>query len=208
MPYGTGSVSMYLQRIGRGLRTYKDKTHCDVYIGSVDPKVEQGQWEAVQKAALKAGGKEEVEIPYTAEQVAAKVLTLEVMKMTRALREKKMDELAGMLENRRFPSDLLGHLASVPPVTQFNPRAKASKKQKELIGSKNIRAENLSMNEAATIIDGMATTKNWKKAEKIVPSGKFEGQPLSRVPFVYRTMVKNAKGKYYNQELSKLFGGK
>ena len=48
MPYKVGSVTTYLQRVGRGLRPDKGKTHCDIYAGSNSPGIEPGFWEKIQ----------------------------------------------------------------------------------------------------------------------------------------------------------------
>ena len=43
MPYKVGSVTTYLQRVGRGLRPYTDKTHCDIYVGNKAPNIKIGR---------------------------------------------------------------------------------------------------------------------------------------------------------------------
>ena len=210
MPYGTGSVSTYLQRIGRGLRTWDEggKEHCDIYIGGIDPQVEKGKWEKIQKKALTAGGSDgEAEIPDEVGDDSTTTLTLETVTMARALRKKNMTELASMIENREFPNDLLGHLVAAPTVANFNPKTPATRGQLDYLTKKNIdTSKSMTKNEAATIITGIAKSEGWHKPRAAVPTGKYKGYQVDQVPFSYINLVTKRNGKYYNSELARAFG--
>jgi superfamily II DNA or RNA helicase len=203
MPYGTGSVATYLQRIGRGLRTHQNKRHCDVYIGGADPKVEQGEWEKVNKKAMVAGTVEKED--YESEQ--ATTVTLEEVKLKKALMAKGMNELANMIGDREFPRELLDHLSPKDIVGRYQKKAKVTDKQANLLGKYNINGRNMTMNEAATVINALAKKYKWMSASPVVPSGKFAGQKKESVPYSYIKLVSRYGTQYYNAELAKFFKG-
>lgn len=209
MPYGTGSVSTYLQRIGRGLRTYQDKTHCDVYIGGSDPVVEKGEWERINKKVMRAGSREErekTELERMQEEMSKKV-TLEEVRFKKKLLSKGMDTLANMIGDRRFPDDLMNHLVGQPIVNRYHAKAQASYKQIDLLGKYNIDGSRMNKNEASHIIKALAKKYNWIDNEPVVPKGKHAGQKKSDVPFSYINLVSKYGSKYYDSELCRFFKG-
>lgn len=207
MPYGTGSVSMYLQRIGRVLRTFQDKEYGEVYIGGADPKVERGQWEMIQKKALAAGGDSEPVEELTPEQIEANRVTLEAVKMKRALRKKDMDAMADMIENRSFPNDLLGHLVSQRVVGLKRGLVNASQKQVDLITRHGVKVDRqLNKNEASMIIDAISMKNGWGDKSPKVSKGPHKGKSIYKVPWAYKKRVMNENSKYYDAGLAKEFG--
>jgi|LGVE01.1.fsa_nt_gb superfamily II DNA or RNA helicase len=220
MPYGTNSVSQYLQRIGRGLRTFPGKTHCDIYIGGSDPIIEQGKWERIQKKALEAGAKDKPELQDEVldeldfddiEPVASEpedVYTIEIKNVQAKFRREGMKNLAEMVGERSFPQEFLDHLVAVDTTTKVKTKKEATKKQKELIAERGFDATTLTKTEAGITIDAIAAKEGWTvKPKRIVPTGMYKGKEANDVPHAYRAMVKK-KGKYYNEELAKFFKGK
>ena len=209
MPYGTGSVATYLQRIGRGLRTNTGKTHCDIYIGGSDPAIEKGEWERINKKVMDAGRQERErdELADVQTELSKKV-TLEEVKLKKALMSKGMNELSNMIGDRKFPPELLEHLAPDTIVSRYQKKAKASTKQVDLLGRHNIAGHNMSMNEAATVINALAKRYKWIQTDKpVVPSGKFKGKTKEQVPYSYISLVSRVGTQYYNYELAKFFKG-
>lgn len=210
MPYGTGSVSTYLQRVGRGLRKFKGKAHCDIYIGGTDPKIEKGKWEKIQRKALNAGKRhdnvlDDLEVNDHIMEPNELKLTKELAAMYRGLK-KGMPNLADMVVNREFPCELLEHLVNANRVPQHNSRAKITSGQSKVLTERGVKAENLSRNEASVIIDAIAKREKWSKATTYtVPRGKHMGKDSTEVPWSYISLVSKKTGKYYDPVLHEFF---
>jgi len=207
MPYGTGSVSLYLQRIGRGLRTAPNKTHCDIYIGGADPKIEQGKWEKITKKAMEAGRTEKKEeIPEGMGADEFKVFTLEKKLFMDRIKKANMTNLERMIGERKFPIEFLKHLVKSKPSNVMV--GKATDKQKEIINRFiKVPSEGLSKSEASTIIDSISKARGWKDkpVEGTVPVGIHKGKLPSQVPWAYRSRVTNPNNKYFNKQLADFF---
>ena len=208
MPYGTGSVSMYLQRIGRGLRTFQDKRTCHVYIGGKDPKVEAERWEETNRKAMNAGKRsndiiEDIELNAGLMSEAERTDTIAQIKLYKKLNTAGMETLAEMVRHREFPQELLGNL--VIPTKIHSNKTKPSQAQVDLIKrSTKVDPSNLNKNEASAVIGAVADKKGWANNVATVPSGKFQGQKATEVPWSYISLV-SKQGKYYNAELHQFF---
>lgn len=207
MPYGTGSVATYLQRIGRVLRTYLGKTHGDIYIGSVDPQVIDGKWEKIHKKAMNAGQRHDnAELDYELNSdlmdEVTKSKTLETINMAKAIKKKGMLELADQVMNRQFPTEFLDHLV---PFKKFSSKAKMTSSQASLLKRNGVNSDGMNKNAAASVIDAIAKTQGWYKPSATVPSGKHAGQPVNQVSFSYINLVSKRGSRYYNAELASFF---
>lgn len=65
MPYRVGSASTYIQRIGRGLRPFKDKTHCQIYVFGKEPKIETNFYEKLTDKIVRGKEAKKVDDPST-----------------------------------------------------------------------------------------------------------------------------------------------
>lgn len=208
MPYGTGSVSMYLQRIGRGLRAFHNKHTCHVYIGGKDPKVEAERWEETNRKAMNAGKRsndiiEDIELNAGLMSDTERSDIISQIKLYKKLNTAGMDALAEMVRHREFPPELLTTL--VVPTKIHSNKTKPSQAQIDLINrSTKIDPSNLNKNEASAVINAVAEKNGWASNVATVPSGKFQGQKATDVPWSYISLV-SKKGKYYNAELHSFF---
>lgn len=208
MPYGTGSVSTYLQRIGRGLRTFGSKHTCHIYIGGKDPKVEAERWEETNRKAMNAGKRskdiiEDIELNSGLMTETERKDIIAQIKLYKKLNTAGMDTLAEMVRHREFPQELLGNL--VVPTKIHSNKTKPSDAQINLINrSTKIDPSNLNKNEASAVINAVASKNGWSNNVESVPSGKFKGQKATEVPWSYISLV-SKRGKYYNAELHEFF---
>lgn len=210
MPYGTGSVATYLQRIGRGLRLFRGKSYCSVYIGGPDPQIIEKQYEEITRKAMKAGKRcdnifEDFELNKGIMDNTEYKLTLDMMKLYKRVKDKGLATLADMVAERRFPKELLKHLVkSGATITSHNNTAMTDA-QRSVLERNKIQTDNLNRNEASIIIDAMAAANGWASNVREVPEGKWKGKPATSVPWSYINMVCKEGSKYYNKELHGFF---
>jgi len=207
MPYGTGSVSTYIQRLGRVLRTAEGKTHGDIYIGGSDPEVEKGKWEKIQKKALNAGKRcdnalEDYELNGDLMDEPTKTTTLKTIQLSKAIKKKGMQELAEQVMNRTFPTEFLEHLI---PFKKYPASARITANQASLLKKNGIDPSRMKRNEASSIIDAISKKQGWHKPKPEVPMGKHKGTPVNMVPYTYINLVSKRNSRYYNEALATFF---
>ena len=210
MPYGTGSVSTYLQRIGRGLRLFRGKSYCSVYVGGPDPKIVEEQYQQVTRKAMKAGKRcdnifEDFEMNKGIMTNEEHKLTLDMMKMYKRVKDKGLVTLADMIAERRFPKELMKHLVSASTTITSHNNTAMTDAQRNLLNRNKIATDGLNRNEASVIIDAMASAGGWGSTVASVPDGRWKGKPATSVPWSYVSMVCKTGSKYYNKELHEFF---
>jgi len=106
MPYPIKSVVTYLQRVGRGLRTYKGKDCCYVYAGSSAPKKEKGYWEKLQKIGMNNGRKDfddyQEELDYGCLPDDTYTWTKEIVDMAEQARQRGMECIGDLIMEKRI----------------------------------------------------------------------------------------------------------
>jgi superfamily II DNA or RNA helicase len=205
MPYKVGSVTTYLQRVGRGLRPDTAKTHCDIYVGSDAPGIEPGFWEKVQKKMLNAGRKDYDNLEDLLEygendfSVEEYQWTKDVVAMANAARKKGMETFYDMVVHKRFPEAMLERFVSSPPMTtKRGAKTKPTKAQKAYLSNRGLYAEGLTKQECSAIIDSHRRANGWTPSqEEIVPSGKHKGKLFSEVPPMYWKIIAKYKSPVY-----------
>ena len=210
MPYGTGSVATYLQRIGRGLRVHGTKTHCDIYIGGADPKIEKEKWDKVQRKAVNAGMRydnAELDWEMNKELMSDKerTITKETIALSKKIRKRGMEELAEQVMNRQFPPEYLEHLVDITPSARCHKKAKMTAGQAAFLNERGIDCMNMTRNEAGTTIAAIAKSEGLPELSAIVPEGQHAGKPARTVPYSYINLVSKPSSKYYNSTLCEFF---
>lgn len=220
MPYGTNSVSQYLQRVGRGLRTCPEimKRFCDIYIGGADPVIAKEKWERVHEIAARAGEDGQVnditmeELDEILEKEAIvddteqNICTTETANVVNKFKNQGVDNIVAMVGDRDFPEEFLSHLVAVDITRKVKSKAKATAKQKEIIQQRGIDASTFNKTEASVTIDAIAMKEGWTvKPKRIVPSGQFKGKEANDIPWAYKARVMKTSSKYYNAELAAFF---
>lgn len=214
MPYKVGSVTTYLQRVGRGLRPDVNKTHCDVYVNSNAPSIEAGFWEKINKQMLMAGKKshdtytDELEFRKESMGTEEYIWTKSVVQMAKETRLKNMATLADKILAKEFPKEMLDVFVSHPPL-KARGRTKPTIKQIEYLYGKGIDTTGLSKQEMSAIIDVHRRSKGWNPPQdEVVPSGKHKGKHFSQVPPAYWRFVpyQSEASKAYRQYKEKRSG--
>lgn len=191
MPYKVGSLTTYLQRVGRGLRPFKGKTHCDVYAGSKNPTLEDGQWEKLNKQML-THGKAKSEFTYEEilefanadlgrEEIS---WTAEIVEMINAVKAMGLPDLASMINKQQFPKDMLDFMVNDnSPV--YKTSYPISKGQTYYLEQNNLPTD-MNSQEASRVIGAH------KKSQGIIPDprsvmskGKYKGVPFKSIPKHY-----------------------
>jgi superfamily II DNA or RNA helicase len=217
MPYKVSSVTTYLQRVGRGLRTYEGKTHCDLYVGATSPNIEKGFWEKITKQMLNQGRTdydnfldimEFGENDYSAEQYT---WTLDVVAMAKDVREKGGNRLHDMIVNMDFPNDMLNCFVECPPVlvgSKTKPASAGQVKYVEGLIKRKINGS-LSAAEATAIINSFRKASGKVPPEEFVPSGKHKGKLYFEVPWAYWSVLKKKdRGNYLLRKYNALRASK
>jgi len=195
IPYKVGSVTTYLQRVGRGLRPYERKKHCDIYVGSNSPGIEEGYWEKINQRMLNQGRDPASydsyeDIAEYAENDMSQELykwTLDVIKMAKSVKSLGMNGLFEMIVSKKLPEDMLNiMIAEAPTTTKKGATTKMSEKQEWFLKSKGIYAEGLTKQEASAMINAHKRANGWEPNQaEIVQSGKHKGKHFSQVPPAY-----------------------
>lgn len=207
MPYKVSSVVTYLQRVGRGLRPYKDKKSCKIYVGSRWPNYKDGYWEKMTSDAMKAGGKkfdnhqdivDYGELACTQEEY---VWSMEVVKASEHVRKFNMDSIADMILRVDFPKKLLQALVDYDATpANKNQLGKITKAQKKTLEDMGLYKEGMSKHEASVLLD-LNSIANGREvdARLIVPIGLHKGKRFDRVPSMYWRIIasKQPNGELY-----------
>jgi len=195
MPFKIGSVTTYLQRVGRGLRPFKDKDHCDIYAGSTTPNIEDGFWERMNKKMLH-GGRKSIEdydsfleiIEYAKEKLSEERYrwTIDVINMANAVKNKGMQNVHDMIIYQQFPEDMLDVFVNSPPTTtKKGAKIKATSAQRKWLEDIGLWNDKLTKPEASAIITGHRKAKGLVQEWEKVPAGKHTGKLFSEVPPMY-----------------------
>ncbi|HYX39944.1 MAG TPA: DEAD/DEAH box helicase [Oligoflexus sp.] len=203
MPWGTSSVVTYLQRIGRGLRLYRGKTECNVYVFGSSPSIESGKWTRIQREALDARNpldsvaKLECDLADLIEDGAPSDRihwTQEAIKACHLMLDGQMPNVAQMIAEKKFPEKYHKSIASLAPLIHqaaaSNPDAAqtaASEAQIAILSHKHKfkgNGLNLTSGEAEAIIS--AFKKYFSRGEYILQHGPFAGKHIADTTNMYR----------------------
>jgi hypothetical protein len=195
IPYKVGSVTTYLQRVGRGLRPYEDKTHCDVYVGSESPGIEKGYWEDINKQMLNQGRDPSsydnyLDIAEFAENDMSTEMyrwTMDVVNMAKEVKKLGMHGLFDQIITKQLPEDMLNiMIAEAPTTTKKNAKTPMTAAQSKYLKAFGLYADGLTKQEASAMIHAHKRSTGWEPDQKeIVQSGKHQGKHFSQVPPAY-----------------------
>lgn len=205
MPFGVGSPTQYLQRIGRGLRTDKDKTHCDVYVFGRTPVIAGGQYQQFQREALTNKRVKENDTVYEDIQFGdlsneEYLWTQTVVAACEKLQGYGEDRLANLLAHKEFPRKFMQNITEMlkrmPSVQPFkNCHGGITDPQMGCLLKEGWKLDQIKgwTKAEASIIIGIHKTPHTNTTkpggEWIVPTGPHAGKHLRDVPFYYRKFV-------------------
>lgn len=198
-PFKSNSPTIWLQRIGRGLRLCESigKTHCDVYAFGDHPTIKRGFYRKLSELVLDRGkrGSETYEgqlvneyMPTHSEQY---VWTEKVVKLIRTMRNYSFDNIAKMLNEKAFPKRFIGDLSLLrSKIIEYSAMPhgdkKPTEKQVSLLISKGVDKSTLDIinKKEASVLIGILLNNvddsRWK-----IKSGRYAGRHISCVPFPY-----------------------
>ena len=195
IPYKVGSVTTYLQRVGRGLRPDSGKDYCDIYAGSTSPGIEVGFWEDVNRKMLTQGKKADdydsyldmLEFAENDMSVEKYLWTQEVVNMAKEVKAKGMGRLFDMIVHKEFPPEMLNAFIKNPPSTnRKKSTTPLTSNQEWYISKAGLNAQGLTKQEASAIIMGHKRSQGWEPpADEVVPAGKHKGKHFTEVPPAY-----------------------
>lgn len=209
MPYPTQSPTVYLQRIGRGLRVCPEigKSECRIYVYGDAPSIKRGVFQKLHENVLDTGSKKhktttfEEDLAYNEADPSSEVYlwTEKVVSAIERMKRLGMDKLAGKLNEKKFPKRFLQDIGAFAtglpsrlpslPGGQYMLTAEQEKTLRTA-GFTEECLEGVSKNEASAMIAAVLNQKNdWRKKPFIIPSGKFSGQHIKHTTFYYRNWI-------------------
>lgn len=193
IPYKVGSVTTYLQRVGRGLRPYPNKDYCDIYAGALSPGIEAGFWEKVNKSMLMQGRPatdiEDLRDILEHADISAEQYkwTQDVVNMAKDVKAKGMGQLFDMIVTQKFPKQMLDVFIEHPPtISRKGARSPITSAQRHYFNSNGLNHDGVSKQEASAIIMGHKRANGWKPSKaETVPAGKHKDKYFGEVPQSY-----------------------
>lgn len=217
IPYKVGSVTTYLQRVGRGLRPDDGKEHCDIYVGSNSPGIEKGYWQKINKHMLNQGRDPSsydnyLDVAEFAENDMSKEMyqwTMDVVNMAKDVKRKGMDGLFQQIITKKLPEDMLNIMINEPVFAGHvkGSQVPATIKQRSYLSANGLPHDGVTKNEASAMIMAHKRANGWKPKEwEMVPqgAGKHAGKLIAEVPNAYWNHIryKYPKSKAYQAYLN------
>jgi superfamily II DNA or RNA helicase len=201
MPYGTKSPTVFQQRIGRVLRTYKEQKEARIYVYGDTPAIAKGTYKKILKATLNDGTSNPLKKDDIFDELewleAAEERNTERIEWTRTICEtiqlmkgKGIDKFAALLTQKKFPDKYLKDFANFRQyMTNEGPndRNKISSKQTEILTEKGFKQEHLdtlTVHDASAIISSIISYEN-RHGEWSVNFGKHKGKHIKELPGAY-----------------------
>jgi superfamily II DNA or RNA helicase len=208
MPFGTGSVVTYLQRIGRALRPFKGKDLAHIYVMGDAPSIEKGTWQKVHAEALRAKKpldpieklseelSELIEDSAPAHRIAWTQAAIEACER---LQSGNMRTLAELIAEKRFPPKYARAIQEITRRIKLD-RIPEGAFEKPLSESQNSvlvkrhgfpqeHVQKLSSGEAGAILG--AISDFYARSPWILQSGPHAGKHIADTPTMYRRHLKD-----------------
>lgn len=205
MPYATKSPTMFMQRVGRFLRPFTNKTHADIYCFGNAPSIKKGDFNTLLDLVLTKGERRK---PDTVTEMVEHLDFLgdnnsesylwnqEVLDTIKDMQSKDMTHFANLLDHKNFPPKFLKAIGQIKDnlpqyATPKHLKGSVTDRQKELLtkqGFEGDQLEGLTKGEASQMI---ATLYNKDESYNrfVLKSGKHKGRHLSQVPPMYFRFV-------------------
>lgn len=218
MPYATSSPTMYMQRIGRGLRPFEGKTECRVYVVGDAPSISRQTYEKIHRDALNGTAdwkeydtyKEDLAFNFPDKTSEAYLWTVQAVDIAQRLENLGAKKISEMLIQKKFPKKFLGNLVDLekaiaqvaPTATQYKTPNLTSAQSDALqrYGFPADGISKLSKTEGSMLISAMKLMFR-EKGEYVVQSGKFAGKHVADIPYQYKMIVMN---KFPNSAVAQL----
>lgn len=199
MPYKVGSPTLYMQRVGRGLRPYPGKTSCRVYAFADAPSIQKGLYEKLNKIVLNKGRSIEDCVTIQDEMDYYEIFGAsddnEHYEWTRflcevAARFKLLGciNISNIISQKSFPhkflTDMPGLIEAMPKRRVDPTRARATPTQMGLLRQYKIPVDPrmISKDEASLLIEVVLKARPKQDEEDdywIIKTGRYQGRHVS-----------------------------
>lgn len=204
MPYPTKSPTLYMQRIGRGLRTSPGKESCRIYVCGDAPSIARGMYQKVHTFAMngqkewKAHGDLLLDLANNIPESNPKLYkwTQDVVDIAKAMNKWNLEVMSEMLITKKFPKrylEQIGAFAQGLPQKGIPPGAEPiSAKQRAFLASEGFDVNavaKMSTDEARAAISAITEVKGKWRDEYRFTRGKFAGKKIDETPLFYQEYV-------------------
>jgi len=207
MPMGTNSPVMYIQRIGRGLRLYRNKKSCQVFIYGDEPAIKRGLFARMNRVALRVkedpiDDRSDIYNEYDwlmsmeEPNVTKLRYTVEVMKAHKIIEDKGLPHLAKLIRHKKFPKKYLRSLMSGEAVLDEQAKGEATDRQRQILIAKGFDAghiDELDRRDAGGLISMIQSRLN---SQWIVKVGLHENKHISEVHGAYFGAIKRKNPRH------------
>lgn len=202
--FNTKSIIAYMQRAGRSLRPFKDKTHANIYYIGDTPSIESGIIEKMHRNAVQPKRKEDCKtieelVEWNEDNEVPKdepeyYHSVQVKKACKLAEKMNLTTLARLLNTQEFPEQFTGKL--INGLQSFKAMTKdrsITPKQKAIVDKiiDPAMSATLSMNEASCIITSLTgrVINPTGNDAYIFQDGKYKGKHVKDAPWAYKRMV-------------------
>lgn len=201
MPFPTSSPSVYMQRIGRGLRISEGKTECRVYVCGDAPSIKRGYYDKLHEDVLDHTIEKREDTYMNDLQFEKDAMSSDLVKWTQVvceaiakLNDMKCGNLSIMLNQKNFPDKFMNMIGKfnnslddirVVGVGDGSVTAKQADALKR-VGFGPDLLETMNKRDASVLISFMMGSN---KDDGVITSGKMAGKHVSELPFYYKKYV-------------------
>jgi len=217
--YKTNSPTVYMQRIGRGLRLCPSigKKCCYVYTFGNAPTIERKFYEKLTEIVLKKGRmnystiEDSMRYSYMKPNSEIYKWTKEICELIKQSRKYGAENIAQWLNERKFPDRFMQNPCLIAEAIDANsamPHAHCSPtdKQHEILkkfGYPTDKRMSLTRREASILISMHLKEQGVKEDPRfIIPSGRYQGKHIAKVPYPYLQICLR---KYPDSSISKIW---
>lgn len=215
MPFMTGSPTLYMQRVGRGLRPYKNKQSCRVYVCGDAPSIARGVYMKAQKLALEGKRDWQKGKDLRDELILNQGMNTEqyhwterVVAVANKLERWHLGGISELLVTKQFPKRYMEKLddivANIPMGQIYLSHVPPTEKQIGLLNSWGFdptALQDMDKGEASALISSILSIHQKDQQAGVITSGKFAGKMVSELPFAYKQFVMN---NYPNSHVARM----
>jgi len=207
MPYVTHSPTLYLQRVGRGLRPYPGKESCRVYCMGSEPEIKDGFYQKLNDLVLNRGNKKNGSDCYDFREYLELIghtksdeylWTKKLCKVADAMARLNMKTLQDLVARQDLPArflyniDLFLDKLKEAKAISYEDGVSLTDKQRVILKQNMFKDKHLDImtkREASKLIGGVFNLQDALSAKGLLPKGKFMGRRVEEVPIFYRNFM-------------------
>jgi hypothetical protein len=211
MPYPTKSPTLFIQRVGRALRPYENKTEARIYVVGTPPEIQSGLYERILKKTLVDGTpngsdlRDELELMELTEATSTEdyIWTRRMVTFADKFDALGTNKLGELIVKKNFPKRFLDHAETLmellpDDVNYVGHRVNARQKRILVVAGFNMeQIGEMTYADAETMITLVQDFRVKMSGENkwLLPSGKYIGKHVKDVPYGYRNAVMKSKNE-------------